>query len=184
MRNPTPAPIVVPASGAPTCRGVALRTVDLRDFERDGDSASPGDHYDLVRVWAGRAIHNGHVLCLRPTADRPACVGLTATMFADASLQAGFEARALVVDPYDADGNDLREVLPMRVPFNPEIRAGERVCDMDGNEYGVVSAKHAGGVDVECTTDLILRPVARMTFADLVAREAAAVAVWEASEAV
>ncbi len=184
MHNPTPAPIVVPASGAPTCRGVVLRTVDLHDFERDGDSAVPGDHYDLVRVWAGRAVHNGHVLCLRPTAVRPACVGLTATHLADASLQSGFEARALVVDPYDADGNDLREVLPMRVPFNPKIRAGERVCDMEGNEYGVVSAKHTGGVDAAWTTDLILRPVARMTFADLVAREAAAVAVWEASEAV
>lgn len=139
MHNPTPAPIVVPASGAPTCRGVSLCTVDLRDFERDGDSAVPGDHYDLVRVWAGRAVHNGHVLCLRPTADRPACVGLTATAFAVASLADDFAARALVVDPYDADGNDLREDVPWVGPgvaYDPELEAREiaAVAVWEGSE--------------------------------------------------
>ena len=157
MKNPTPAPIVVPATGAPTCRGVALCTVDLRDFERDSDSAVPGDHYDLVRLWAGRAAHNGHVLCLRPTVGRPACVGLTATMFADASLQAGFEARALVVDPYDAEGRDIRESLGNL----------HHACAWCGNGLPASSGRLCG----RCSEGVSHR-------------EAHAVAVWEASEAV
>ena len=41
-----------------------------------------------------------------------------------------------------------------------------------------------GGIDVEYTTDLILRPVERMTFSDLAAREDPEAAVWEGSERV
>jgi len=112
MRNPTPAPIVIPATGAPTCptcRGVALRTAELAEWTRERDIGDADDH---VRMQAERAIRDGHVLCLRPTADRPACVGLSPTQFAVASLQDDFAARALVVDPYDAEGNDLREQAP------------------------------------------------------------------------
>jgi hypothetical protein len=107
MQNPTPAQIIVPAVGAPTCRGIALRLVSLTPYERETDRHLECDM--LIRVCADRAVRDGAVLCLRPTADRPACVGLTATAFAVASLQEDFAARALVVDPYDAEGNDIRE---------------------------------------------------------------------------
>ena len=109
MRNPTPAPIIVPAIGAPTCRGVALRTAELAEWTRERDLGDADDH---VRMQAERAVADLHILCLRPTADRPACVGLSPTQFAVQSLQADFAARALVVDPYDAEGNDLREERP------------------------------------------------------------------------
>lgn len=112
MRNPTPAPIIVPATGAPTCRGVALRLVNLKFAERPSDHDLNLESDMLIRLWADRATRDGHVLCLRPTADRPACVGLSPTHFAIASLQDDFAARALVVDPYDAGGNDLRESAP------------------------------------------------------------------------
>lgn len=126
MQNPTPAPIIVPSVGAPTCRDIAL-TVRLLTYWSalaPGDTAPPSD--SLVRLWADRAIRDGHVLCLRPTAARPACVGLTATAFAVASLQEDFAARALVVDPYDADGNDIREALPPKFeePIGPTNGAG------------------------------------------------------------
>jgi hypothetical protein len=96
----------------------------------------------LIRVCADRAGRDGAVLCLRPvecpghrgtcgagkcdSVRRPACVGLTATAFAVASLQEDFAARALVVDPYDADGNDIREALPPKFeePIEPTNGAG------------------------------------------------------------
>lgn len=106
----TPAEILIPAAGAPTVRGVALTVRRLEAFGPDQAARPHVLHYDLVRGAAKRAIADGHVLCLRPMADRPACVGLTATHFADASLQPDFAVRALVVDPHDADGNDLRDV--------------------------------------------------------------------------
>ena len=124
MQNPTPAPIIIPAVGAPTCRGIALRLVSLTPYERETDRHLECDM--LIRVCADRAVRDGAVLCLRPTADRPACVGLTATAFAVASLQEDFAARALVVDPYDAEGNDIREALPPKFeePIGPTNGAG------------------------------------------------------------
>ena len=111
MCNPTPAPIIVPAVGAPTCRDIALKTPALSEWHRESDDWADGrDH--VIGARARRALMDGHVLCLRPTANRPACVGLTATAFAVASLQEDFAARALVVDPYDAEGNDIREESP------------------------------------------------------------------------
>lgn len=123
MRNPTPAPIIVPATGAPTCRGVALRTAELAEWTRERDLGDADDH---VRMQAERAVSDLHILCLRPTADRPACVGLSPTQFAVQSLQADFAARALVVDPYDAEGNDIREALPLsfQEPIEPANGAG------------------------------------------------------------
>ena len=115
MRNPTPAPIVVPATGAPTCRGIVLRPVNISTYEREDDR-----HLDLdmlIRACADRAIRDGHVLCLRPTAEgKGACVGMTPTAFAVASLADDFAARALVVDPYDRDGNDVREAPASKDP--------------------------------------------------------------------
>lgn len=137
MRNPTPAPVIVPAAGAPTCRGVALTVRPLTYWSREeGDR---GDHYDHALLQARRAVHDGHLLCLRPTTDRPACVGLTATAFAVASLADDFAARALVVDPYDADGNDLREDVPWVGPgvaYDPELEAREiaAVAVWEGSE--------------------------------------------------
>ncbi len=113
MQNPTHASIIIPATGAPTCRGIELRVRSLHDWFREDDLSFYAS--DLVRWTAARAISDGHVLCLRPTDTRHACVGLTATHFADASLQADFAARALVVDPYDAHGNDLRETVAERI---------------------------------------------------------------------
>jgi hypothetical protein len=114
MQNPTPAQIIVPTVGAPTCRGIALKTPAMSEWARERDLGDSDMH---VLLQAGRAITDGHVLCLRPTADRHACVGLTATAFAVASLQEDFAARALVVDPYDADGNDIREVPQTLTPY-------------------------------------------------------------------
>lgn len=132
MRNPIPSPIIIPATGAPTCRGVALRTPNpawyyLRDWARDSDLHMPGDTDALVRVRADRAIRDGMLLCLRPTADRPACVGLSATAFAVSSLQDDFAVRALVVDPYDADGNDLR-LTPANIAI---IYPNQRMVSID-----------------------------------------------------
>lgn len=103
-----PAPIVIPPSGAPTCRGVALTVRRLESFGYDQVSCPTMPYDFLVQKAADRAIRDGHVLCLRPTADRPACVGLSPTQFAVSSLQDDFAARALVVDPYSEDGRDLR----------------------------------------------------------------------------
>ena len=105
-----PHPVVVPATGAPTCGGVTLLTHAVAEWRRGDDAyhlrQAP---YDEFVILARRAVRDGYLLCLRPTVDRPACVGLSPTQFADASLQADFAARALVVDPYDAEGNDVRE---------------------------------------------------------------------------
>lgn len=38
---------------------------------------------------------------------------LGAHAFADASLQADFERRAIVIDPYDVDGEDIRDRPPV-----------------------------------------------------------------------
>lgn len=127
MHNPTPAPIIVPATGAPTCRGVALTVRPLTHWRRDDDWQKwQRENCDMASVWADRATRDGHVLCLRPTDDRPACVGLSPTQFAVASLQDDFAARALVVDPYDRDGNDIREALPLsfQEPIGPTNGAG------------------------------------------------------------
>ncbi len=116
MQNPMPAPIVVPATGAPTCRGIALTVRKLSDWRMESDDWADGrDH--VIGARARRALMDGHVLCLRPTATRPACVGLAATAFAVASLQEDFAARALVVDPYDAEGNDIREAPQTLTPY-------------------------------------------------------------------
>ena len=115
MRTPIPAPIVVPVTGTPTCRGIALRIVNISTYEREDDR-----HLDLdmlARVCAVRAERDGAVLCLRPTAEgKGACVGMTPTAFAVASLAEDFAARAVVVDPYDRDGNDIREAPPVLTP--------------------------------------------------------------------
>mgnify|MGYP003404158120 FL=1 len=133
MRNPTPAPIVVPATGAPTCRGIVLRPVNISTYEREDDR-----HLDLdmlIRACADRAIRDGHVLCLRPTAEgKGACVGMTPTAFAVASLAEDFAARALVVDPYDAAGNDLRERLPESTPLTMTPEEANMVAVWEGSE--------------------------------------------------
>ena len=131
MRNPTPAPIVIPATGAPTCRGVALRTAELAEWTRERDLGDADDH---VRMQAERAVSDLHVLCLRPTADRPACVGLSPTQFAVQSLQDDFAARALVVDPYDAGGNDIREGLPESTPLTMTAEEAHLVAVWEGSE--------------------------------------------------
>ena len=126
MQNPTPTQIIVTAAGAPTCRDIALTVRRLESFGYDQVSCPTMPYDFLVQKAADRAIRDGYVLCLRPTADRPACVGLTATAFAVASLQEDFAARALVVDPYDAEGNDIREALPPKFeePIGPTNGAG------------------------------------------------------------
>lgn len=132
MRNPTPAPIVVPVTGTPTCRGIALRIVNISTYEREDDR-----HLDLdmlARVCAVRAERDGAVLCLRPTAEgKGACVGMTPTAFAVASLAEDFATRALVVDPYDMEGNDIREgtiAIPDPLPEWPRVENHEaRLAD-------------------------------------------------------
>ena len=116
MQNPTPAQIIVPAIGAPTCRDIALTVRDLSEWRRESDDWADGRDR-VIGARARRALMDCQVLCLRPTADRPACVGLTATAFAVASLQEDFAARVLVVDPYDADGNDIREAPQTLTPY-------------------------------------------------------------------
>jgi len=107
-----PLPVLVPATGPTTTGGHTLGAVasTLATFARDSD---PADAYDATIHRALRARADGFLLCLRPTADRPACVDLGPHAWADASLQAGFAARALVVDPYDADGEDIRDRAPL-----------------------------------------------------------------------
>jgi len=121
MRNPTPAPIVIPVIGAPTCRGIALKTTSLEMWSHPNDHESfSGRHMDrddIVQRQANRATRDGMLLCLRPTAEgKGACVGMTPTAFAVASLADDFAARALVVDPYDAEGNDIREAPQVLTP--------------------------------------------------------------------
>lgn len=106
----TPSPVIVPATGPATAGGHALGAVRLATFARASDDRDP---YEATLASALRARRDGFLLCLRPTADRPACVDLGAHAFADASLQADFAARALVVDPYDADGEDIRDRAPI-----------------------------------------------------------------------
>ena len=108
MRNPTPAPIVVPVTGTPTCRGIELAECTLSEWRHPSDNGKDADM--IIKARADRATRDGAVLCLRPTAEgKGACVGMTPTAFAVASLADDFAARALVVDPYDRDGNDIRE---------------------------------------------------------------------------
>jgi hypothetical protein len=92
----TPDWIVVPATGAPTRRGVALTVRPLTTWAKDTDLATEDD---LIRVQADRARCDGYVLYLRPTADHPAHVSISSAAFAAASLQDDFADRALVVDP-------------------------------------------------------------------------------------
>ena len=109
----SPSPVIVPATGPATAGGHTLFTYqsdDMAAFARPGDFS---DLYDAVFVRAVWARRDGFLLCLRPTADRPACVDLGAHAFADASIQADFAQRALVVDPYDADGEDIRDRAPL-----------------------------------------------------------------------
>ena len=133
MRNPTPAPIVGPVSGTPTCRGIALRPVNISTYEREDDR-----HLDLdmlIRACADRATRDGAVLCLRPTAEgKGACVGMTPTAFAVASLAEDFAARALVADPYDAAGNDIRESLPDSAPLSMTPEEAHLVAVWEGSE--------------------------------------------------
>lgn len=103
-------PVIVTAAGYATAGGHTLGACTLATFAQPGD---PRDSYDAALARATRARRDGFLLCLRPTADRPACVDLGAHAFADASLQADFSARALVVDPYDADGEDIRDRAPL-----------------------------------------------------------------------
>jgi hypothetical protein len=103
-----PHPVLVPAEGPATAGGRMLDAVDLECFRSDMDASKRG--FDLVKACADRAIRDGFILCLRPTADRPGCVDLGAHAFAVASLQRDFAARAMVVSPYDDAGADLREV--------------------------------------------------------------------------
>lgn len=99
--------ITVPILGAPSCGGVTLITVNLSDFARESD-ASLADAYERNLAACIRARRDGFVLCLRPTADRPAVIDMGQHMAADAL--SGAEAhRFLVVDPYSVDGDDLRD---------------------------------------------------------------------------
>ena len=133
MRNPTPPPIVIPVTGTPTCRGIALRLVNLGMYESDAHQHLERDM--LIRICADRATRDGAVLCLRPTAEgKGACVGMTPTAFAVASLAEDFAARALVVDPYDAAGNDLRERLPESTPLTMTPEEANMVAVWEGSE--------------------------------------------------
>lgn len=99
--------IAVPTLGAPTCGGVTLTTANLSDFAHESD-AGLDDDYERNLARCIRARRDGFVLCLRPTADRPAVVDMGQHAAADALL--GAEApRFLVVDPYSADGDDMRD---------------------------------------------------------------------------
>jgi len=99
--------ITVPALGAPSCGGVTLLTVNLSDFAHESD-AGLADVYERNLAACIRARRDGFVLCLRPTANRPAVVDMGQHAAADALL--GAEApRFLVVDPYSVDGDDLRD---------------------------------------------------------------------------
>ena len=107
-----PLTVILVSTGA-TAGGHALActpAADLGAFARESD---PDDAYERILARAARARHDGFLLCLRATADRPACVDLGAHAFADASLQADFAQRALVVDPYDTDGADIRDRQPL-----------------------------------------------------------------------
>lgn len=133
MRNPTPAPIVIPVSGTPTCRGIALTVRDLSEWSRDADMGKDDDM--VVLACSKRAERDGAVLCLRPTAEgKGACVGMTPTAFAVASLADDFAARALVVDPYDAAGNDIRESLPDSAPLTMTPEEAHLVAVWEGSE--------------------------------------------------
>ena len=99
--------ITVPALGAPSCGGVTLLTVNLSDFAHESD-AGLADAYDRNLAACIRARRDGFVLCLRPTADRPAVVNIGQHMAADA-LSCAEAHRFLVVDPYSVDGDDLRD---------------------------------------------------------------------------
>lgn len=148
MRNPTPAPIIIHVSGTPTCRGIALAECTLSEWRHHSDDGKDADM--VIKARADRATRDGAVLCLRPTAEgKGACVGMTPTAFAVASLADDFAARALVVDPYDCDGNDVREAPASKDP--------------PGTYYPYEGS-------LPCM--------------EQEAREEAAVAVWEASEAV
>lgn len=105
-----PSPVIVPAAGYATAGGHLLGASTLASFARPGDSSDP---YDAALARAVRARRDGFLLCLRPTTDRPACVDIGAHAFADASLQSDFAQRALIVDPYDADGEDIRDRAPL-----------------------------------------------------------------------
>lgn len=103
-----PHAITVPCLGAPTCGGVTLSTVSLSDFARESDDCLD-DNYERNLARCIRARRDGFVLCLRPTADRPAVVDMGQHAAADALI--GAEGlRFLVVDPYSVDGDDLRAV--------------------------------------------------------------------------
>ena len=107
-----PLPVLIDSTGA-TAGGHALACTPagtLLPFSRESD---PDDAYERILARAARARNDGFLLCLRATADRPACVDLGAHAFADASLQADFESRAIVIDPYDADGGDIRDRAPV-----------------------------------------------------------------------
>jgi hypothetical protein len=108
-----PHAITVPTLGAPTCGGVALTTADLSDFAHESD-AGLDDDYERNLARCIRARRDGFVLCLRPTADRPAVVDMGQHAAADALLSA--EApRFIVVDPYTEAGDDLRDAPVMGV---------------------------------------------------------------------
>ena len=180
MHNPIPAPIVVPAIGTPTCRGVALTVRPLTEWRAFDDVLNYSDRDVEVRVWATRAIRDGHVLCLRPTADRPACVGLSATAFAVSSLQDDFAARALVVDPYDAEGNDLRDPPTIQM----RAAAGEHEARLAVDPPATATWSPERRMDAwrrydeaKCVSVADMGP-------GLTAEEAHDVAVWEGSEAV
>ena len=133
MRNPTPAPIVIPVTGTPTCRGIALAECTLSEWRHSSDDGKDSDM--VIKSRADRATRDGAVLCLRPTAEgKGACVGMTPTAFAVASLAEDFAARALVVDPYDAAGNDLRERLPESTPLTMTPEEANMVAVWEGSE--------------------------------------------------
>jgi len=103
--------IAVPTLGAPSCSGVTLLTASLSDFSRESD-ADLADAYERNLAACIRARRDGFVLCLRPTADRPAVIDMGQHMAADAL--SGAEAhRFLVVDPYSVEGDDLRDAPVM-----------------------------------------------------------------------
>ena len=58
MRNPTPAPIVIPVTGTPTCRGIYLGTHDLSEWRNDDRDAGL-DADMVVKAHADRATRDG-----------------------------------------------------------------------------------------------------------------------------
>ena len=107
--------INLPANGVPTYQGRALTTHKIADFAHATDSELEDD-YERNLACCIRAKRDGFVLCLRPTADRPVCIGLGPHAAADA-LRADDPARFVIGDRYDDAGE---EIVPEAAQHNPD----------------------------------------------------------------